>query len=66
MSAISQMIFWDAFSWLKKMYFDLNVAEVCSLASNGQLPSIGLDVGLAPNRQQAIIWTIADPIHWRI
>ena len=21
---------------------------------------------LAPNRQQAIIWTNADPIHWRI
>ena len=22
--------------------------------------------GLAPNRRQAIIWTNADPIHWRI
>ena len=29
-------------------------------------PSIGLDNGLAPNRPQAIIWTNADPIHWRI
>ena len=28
--------------------------------------SIGLDNGLAPNRRQAIIWTYADPIHWRI
>ena len=28
--------------------------------------SIGLDNGLAPNRWQAIIWTNADPIHWRI
>ena len=27
---------------------------------------IGLDNGLAPNRLQAIIWTIADPIHWHI
>ena len=25
--------------------------------------SIGLDYGLVPNRQQAIIWTNADPIH---
>ena len=25
-----------------------------------------LDNGLAPNRQQAIIWTNADPVHWRI
>ena len=28
--------------------------------------SIGLDNGLAPNRRQDIIWTNADPIHWRI
>ena len=26
----------------------------------------GSDNGLAPNRRQAIIWTNADPIHWRI
>ena len=29
-------------------------------------PSIGLDNGLAPNRRQAIIWTNADLIDWRI
>ena len=29
-------------------------------------PSIGLDNVLAPNRRQTIIWTNADPIHWRI
>ena len=28
--------------------------------------SIGLDNGLALNKQQAIIWTNADLIHWRI
>ena len=28
--------------------------------------SIGLDNGLAPNRWQTIIWTNADPVHWRI
>ena len=27
---------------------------------------IGLDYGMAPNRQQDIIWTNADPIHLRI
>ena len=31
-----------------------------------QYPSIGSDNGLAPNKQQAIIWTNAAPIHWRI
>ena len=29
-------------------------------------PSIGLDNGLVLNRCQSIIWTNADPIHWRI
>ena len=29
-------------------------------------PCTGLDNGLAPNRRQAVIWTNADPIHWRI
>ena len=29
-------------------------------------PSIDLDNNLAPNRRQAIIWTSAGPIHWRI
>ena len=27
---------------------------------------IGSGNGLAPNRRQAIIWTNADPVHWRI
>ena len=29
-------------------------------------PDTGSDNGLVPNRRQAIIWTNADPIHWRI
>ena len=33
---------------------------------NWQYTSIGLDNGIAPNRQQAIIWTNAHPIHWCI
>ena len=48
------------------LYFDSNFTEVCSLGSNWQQPSIGLDHGLALNRRQAIIWTNADPIHWSI
>ena len=37
----------------------------CSLfqGSNWQQLSIGLDNGLVPNRQQAIIWNNADQIH---
>ena len=26
----------------------------------------GSDNGSAPNRRQVIIWTNADPVHWRI
>ena len=28
--------------------------------------AFGLDNGLVPNRRQAIIWTNADPVYWRI
>ena len=34
--------------------------------SDWQYASIGLDNGLTPNRRQAIIWTDAHPIFWRI
>ena len=50
----------------KVLYFDLNFTGVCSQVSNWQYLSIGLDKGLAPNKRQAIIWTNADPIRWRI
>ena len=40
--------------------------EVYSQGSNWQYPSIGLDNGLTPNGRQAIIWTNAAPILWRI
>ena len=50
----------------KVLYFDSNFTDICSKGSNWQSPSIGLDNGLAPNRRQAIIWTNANPIHWRI
>ena len=50
----------------KVLYFEWNFTEVYSSGSNGQKARIGLDNGSAPNRRQAIIWTNADPIHWRI
>ena len=28
--------------------------------------TLGLDIVLAPNRRQAIMWTNVNPIHWRI
>ena len=50
----------------KCLYLYQNFTEVCSLGSNWQWSSIGLDNGLVPNRRQAIIWTNADQIDWRI
>ena len=40
--------------------------EVYFYGSNWKLPSAVSDNGLAPNRRQAIIWTNADPIDWRV
>ena len=37
-----------------------------SVGSDWQEVSIGSGNGLAPNRQQAITWTNADPVHWCI
>ena len=34
--------------------------------SYGQKPSIGSNNGLVPITRQTIMWTSADPIHWRI
>ena len=28
--------------------------------------NVGVDNSLVPNRRQAIIWTDADPVHWRV
>ena len=50
----------------KVLKFDYNFTEVCSTGFNEQYPSIGLDNGLAPNMRQAIMWSNAHPIHWRI
>ena len=53
----------------KVLYFEWDFTEVCSfcsLGSNWQQPSIGLESGLAPNRRQANIWINVGPIHWHI
>ena len=42
---------------MKTFEFNYNFTWICSLVSNWQYGSIGSDNGLAPNRQQAIIWT---------
>ena len=53
----------DAFSWMKSFVFWLKFHwSLFQL----KYPSVGLDNGLASNRLQAIIWTSANPIHWRL
>ena len=47
----------------KCLNFNQNVTEFCSGWSNQQFFSIGSEIGLAPNRQQAIIW-ISDGIDY--
>ena len=67
MAAVWQTIFSNAFSWMKSFVFWLKF--LWSLVPRVQWTKktiIGLNNGLAPNRRQVIIWTNADPIHWRI
>ena len=53
------------YEW-KVFHFNSHFTEVCSSGSNWQKVSIGSGNGLAPVRRQAITWTNADPVHWRI
>ena len=48
------------------MNSDWPFIEVCSYGSDWQYSSIGWNNGITLNRRQAIIWTNADPVHWRI
>ena len=57
-----QMYFWK---W-KVLYFNQNFTEVCFGGYNCLQVNISLGNGLAMNRQRAIIWTNADPVHWHI
>ena len=66
LTAISQTIISDAYSWMKSFVFCLKFHRSLFLRVPLTITSIGLDNGLTPNRRQAIIWTNADSIHWRI
>ena len=55
MAAISQMIFWNAFSQMKTFEFQIYFIEIFSSESNWPYVIIDLDNGLAPNRRRAII-----------
>ena len=63
MAAISQTIFWGAFSWMKSLVSSI-LKFHWSLCPRVWLiiTSIGSDNGLVPNRRQAIIWINACPI----
>ena len=53
---------WNAFLWMKHIYFDSNLFLKVQLAKI----SFGLGNGLAPNRRQAITCTKAGPFYRRI
>ena len=57
MAAFSQAVFSDAFSWMKSFVFWLKFYWS---------PKGTTDNNPAPIRHQAIIWTNADLVHWRI
>ena len=60
MIAILQMKF---SIFLKKNQFDSDFTAVCS---NLQLASIGTNIGLVPNRWEAIIWMEGLLVYWCI
>ena len=66
MAAIFQTIFSNAFSWMKSFSFQTILIKMCSLWSNWQYVIIGSDIGLLPNRRQAIIWTNDGLVYRRI
>ena len=66
MATFSQTIFSDAFSWMKSFVFWSQFHWSLFLRVQLTITSIDLDNGLALYRQQAIIWTNADLIYWRI
>ena len=62
MADIFQMTFSDAFTWLKMYEFRLRLHWNLTLREQLQYSHICWDNGLAPNRQQAIIWANLDPV----
>ena len=51
---------------MKRFVFQFKFQWSLFLRVQFTTPGIGLDNGLAPNGQQAIIWTNTDLIHWCI
>ena len=45
---------------MKRLIFEYNFIEICSLGFNWQWGNTGSDHGLAPVRRQAMIWTNAN------
>ena len=64
MAAISQTTFSDLFSWIKFFVYLIQIS--LKFVPKSLMDSIGLDNELTLNWWQAIIWTNADPIPWRI
>ena len=53
MADMLQTTSWNAFSWIKSLYHDLNFFEFCFQASNRQWPNISLHDGFVLKRRQA-------------
>ena len=51
---------------MQLLNFKEDFTEICSSWSNRQYGIFGSDDGLAPNRLQAIIWSIVGMLYWRI
>ena len=67
MAAFGKRYFQVHFHDTKYCYFDSYLTNVCSHVSNYQKSVINSDDGLAPNKQQAIIWTNDSRlVYWHI
>ena len=66
MAAISQTVLSYAFSWIKSSVFLSKFHWSLFLRFQLTITQYLCKLWLGPNRQQAIIWTNADPNHWRI
>ena len=66
MATISQTIFWDAYSCMKSFVLWLKFNWSLLLRVQLTITHHWFYNGLPPNRQQAIVWTNGDLIHWCI
>ena len=66
MTAISQTTFSYAFSWMKRFVFWFEFHWSLFLRIQLTKVSVGSGNGLVPNKRQAITWSNAGPVYWRI